>query len=128
MKKLFVLAVMALTLAACQESLEERAAREAQMYTKKNCPAKISETVIMDSMTFEAQTHTIHYYYTLTGAADSLGITNKDEARTNLLAALKNTTALSVYKKEKYRFAYTYHSEKSPETVLYETAFTSDDY
>ena len=43
---------MALTFAACQESLDERAAREAKMYTKKNCPAKISETVVMDSMTF----------------------------------------------------------------------------
>ena len=128
MKKLFVLAVMALTLAACQESLEERAAREAQMYTKKNCPAKISETVIMDSMTFEAQTHTIHYYYTLTGIADNDSTLNPDEARANLLAALKNTTALSVYKKEKYRFAYTYHSEKSPETVLYETTFVDGDY
>jgi hypothetical protein len=128
MKKLFVLAIMALTLAACQESLEERAAREAQMYTKKNCPAKISETVIMDSMTFEAQTHTIHYYYTLTGIADNDSTLNPDEARANLLAALKNTTALSVYKKEKYRFAYTYHSEKSPETVLYETTFVDGDY
>ena len=119
---------MALTLAACQESLEERAAREAQMYTKKNCPAKISETVIMDSMTFEAQTHTIHYYYTLTGIADNDSTLNPDEARSNLLAALKNTTALSVYKKEKYRFVYTYHSEKSPETVLYETTFVDGDY
>ena len=119
---------MALTLAACQESLEERAAREAQMYTKKNCPAKISETVIMDSMTFEAQTHTIHYYYTLTGIADNDSTLNPDEARANLLAALKNTTALSVYKEEKYRFAYTYHSEKSPETVLYETTFADGDY
>ena len=128
MKKLFVFAIMALTLTACQESLEERAAREAQMYTKKNCPAKISETVIMDSMTFEAQTHTIHYYYTLTGNADNDSTLNPDEARTNLLAALKNTTALSVYKKEKYRFAYTYHSEKSPETVLYETVFIDGDY
>jgi hypothetical protein len=128
MKKLFVLAIMALTLAACQESLEERAAREAQMYTKKNCPAKISETVIMDSMTFEAQTHTIHYYYTLTGIADNDSTLNPDEARANLLAALKNTTALSVYKKEKYSFAYTYHSEKSPETVLYETTFVDGDY
>ena len=119
---------MALTLAACQESLEERAAREAQMYTRKNCPAKISETVIMDSMTFEAQTHTIHYYYTLTGIADNDSTLNPDEARANLLAALKNTTALSVYKKERYSFAYTYHSAKSPETVLYETTFVDGDY
>ena len=128
MKKLFVLAITTLTLAACQESLEEKAAREAQMYTKKNCPARISETVIMDSMTFEKESHTIHYYYTLTGAADSLGITNKEEARGSLLAALKNTPSLAIYKDDGYRFAYTYHSQSVPDTILFEAAFTSDDY
>ena len=119
---------MALTFAACQESLDERAAREAKMYTKKNCPAKISETVVMDSMTFEADTRTLHYYYTLTGNADSTGVTNKEEARNSLLAALKNTPSVAIYKEAGYRFAYTYHSEKSPEKVLYETTITDRDY
>ena len=119
---------MALTFAACQESLEERAAREAEMYTKKNCPAKISETVIMDSMTFEAPTRTLHYYYTLTGVADSLGIDDKDEARSSLLAALKNNTALASFKEEGFSFAYTYHSQRSPQTVLFETVFKKGDY
>ena len=128
MKKLFVFAIMALTFAACQESLEEKAAREAQMYTKKNCPARISETVIMDSMTFEAPTRTLHYYYTLTGVADSLGIDDINEARSRLLSELKNTTALASFKEEGFRFAYTYHSEQNPDTVLFETAFKKGDY
>ena len=119
---------MALTFAACQESLEERAAREAETYTRKNCPAKISETVIMDSMTFEKETRTLHYYYTLTGVADSLGVDNKDEARSSLLAALKNNTALAGFKEEGFNFAYTYHSQKSPQTLHFETVFKKGDY
>ena len=128
MKKLFVFALIALTFAACQESLDERAAREAKMYTKKNCPAKISETVVMDSMTFEADTRTLHYYYTLTGIADSLGIEDMDEARSRLLAELKNTTALASFKEEGFRFAYTYHSQSSPQKVHFETVFKKGDY
>ena len=119
---------MALTFAACQESLEERAAREAETYTKKNCPAKISETVIMDSMIFEKETRTLHYYYTLTGVADSLGVDNKDEARSSLLAALKNNTALASFKEEGFNFAYTYHSQKSPQTLHFETVLKKGDY
>ena len=119
---------MALTFAACQESLDERAAREAKMYTKKNCPAKISETVVMDSMTFEADTRTLHYYYTLTGIADSLGIEDMDEARSRLLAELKNTTALASFKEEGFRFAYTYRSQRSPQKVHFETVFKKGDY
>ena len=128
MKKLFVFALMALTFSACQESLDERAAREAKMYTKKNCPARISETVVMDSMTFEADTRTLHYYYTLTGMADSLGVEDRDEARSRLLAELKNSTALASFKEEGFRFAYTYHSQRSPQTVHFETVFKKGDY
>ena len=128
MKKLIVFALATLTFAACQESLEEKAAREARLYTKKNCPAKITDNVIMDSMTFEAQTHTLHYYFTLTGMTDSTGVTDKEEARKNMLAALKNETSIAEYKLAGYNFAYTYHSQRSPQTVLFETIFTKNDY
>ena len=98
------------------------------MYTQKNCPAQLSETLIMDSMAFEAETHTIAYYYTLTGAADSVGAINKDEARQGLLTALKNTTSMLAYKEEGYNFAYIYRSQKDPKTILFETVFTKNDY
>jgi hypothetical protein len=41
---------------------------------------------------------------------------------------LKNTTTMKVYKDNKYRFAYTYHSEKDPQKVLMEITFTDKDY
>ena len=128
MKKLFLFVLGALTFAACQESLEEKAAREVKMYTRKNCPAKISDTVIMDSLTFEASTHTLHYYYTMTGAADSVGLLNKADARAALLAALRNETSTAAFKEAGYNFAYTYHSQKSPKTILFDTVFGKKDY
>ena len=128
MKKLFTLAIMALTLAACQESLEEKAARDVKLFTRKNCPAKISKTIIMDSLTFEPSTLTLHHYYTMTDEADTVGGLNKDEARAALLAALKNETTTAAYKEAGYNFAYTYRSQKSPKTILFDTVFGKKDY
>ena len=70
MKKYCIFALLCIVLASCQESLEDRCERDAREYTRKNCPAAIDETTIVDSLTFDRATHTIHYYYRLTGVAD----------------------------------------------------------
>jgi len=128
MKKLFVFTFMAITFGACQESLDQKAAQEAKLYTQKNCPAQLGENLTMDSLTFDASTHTLHYYYTLSGSADSVGLMNKDDARRALLTELKNTTTMMAYKEAGFRFAYTYHSQKDPKTILFDTTFSEKDY
>ena len=115
MKNLCVIAILALILASCQESLEDRCEREAKEYTAKQCPIRIDKTTRMDSLTFERETHTIHYYYTLMGNADSEVVLKNIDAVGALKNELKNTTTMKVYKDNKYRFAYTYHSEKDPQ-------------
>ena len=128
MKKVIVFALAILTFAACQESLEEKAAREAELYTKKNCPAVIAKNMMMDSLTFKANTHTLHFYYTLSGEADTVGVMNQIDAKTLLLSELKNTTAMLAYKEAGYNFAYTYHSQKNPQVVIFQTVFSEKDY
>ena len=128
MKKVFVFACLALLFAACQESLEDRCAREAKEYTAKNCPARMDQNIILDSLTFERDTHTLHYYYRLTGLADKEGALDSLEAIKTLKDGLKNTTAMKTYKDNGYNFAYTYHSEKDPQKVLFEATFTEKDY
>ena len=126
--RFFILtAAIATTMAACQESLEQKAAHEALMFTQKNCPAKMSDNLIIDSLVFEPSTHTLHYYYTLTETADSVGLFG-ETLRKVLLTDLKNTTALMAYKEAGYQFAYTYHSQKDPKTVLFEAIFSANDY
>ena len=49
----------AMLLTACQESLEDRCAREAKEFTEKNCPRAVDKEIVLDSMTFENATHTI---------------------------------------------------------------------
>jgi hypothetical protein len=120
--------LLALFMLSCQESLEEKAAREARLYTEKNCPARIDENLMIDSLNFEAATHTLHYYYTLTGRADTVGILCDSIAREPLLLQLKNTTMMGAYKEKDYNFTYTYRSQKHPDVVVYEITLTAADY
>ena len=128
MKKLWVLSAIMLLLTACQESLEDRCARETKEYTRKNCPTKMDNNSILDSLTFERETHTLHYYYRLTGFADNDSIVEKLDAANILKNELRNTTTLKLYKDNHYRFAYTYRSEKDPKKVLLDFVFTDKDY
>jgi ADP-ribose pyrophosphatase YjhB (NUDIX family) len=128
MKKVFLFACLALIFAACQESLEDRCARETKAFTAKKCPYKMDEFTIMDSLTFERSTHTIHYFYRLTGTADREGALDSIDGRGLLLKELKNTTDMKTYKDNGYNFAYTFHSNKNPKKLLFETTLTEKDY
>ena len=62
MKKIILFAAAVAMLAvSCQESLEDRAAREAQEFTRKNCPMKLGNGITTDSMVFDKVTLTLHY-------------------------------------------------------------------
>ena len=128
MKNLWVMVVLALTMTACQESLEDRCERETKEFTAKQCPLQMDSNTRIDSLTFERATHTIHYYYTLTGRADDEEVLKQINPAQLLKTELKNNTTMRVYKENKYGFAYTYHSEKDPQKVLFEITFTDKDY
>lgn len=128
MKTIVYVAIAALALSSCQESLEERCAREAKDYTEKKCPAKIGENTIIDSLTFDRATHTMHYYYTLTGAADNPEVVMNTDPSGLLIQQLKNSTIMKAYKDAGYNFAYTYHSQKKKGLVLFEKTLTPKDY
>lgn len=113
---------------ACQEGLEEKAAKEASTYTRKNCPVALSSTIVLDSMTFDKGTHTFGYHYTMRGEMDTESAIEPDRMRQQLLDGVKNMTAAKAYMDKGYGFRYVYHSEKEPAKVLFETLFTEEDY
>ena len=82
----------------------------------------------LDSMTFDRSSHTLHYYYTLTGFADQDSIVQKIDAVNVLKNEVRNSTGLKLYKDHQYRFAYTFRSEKDPEKILLDVVFTDKDY
>lgn len=113
---------------SCQESLEERCARETQEFTKKNCPVKANESVTIDSMTFDKTTTTLHYYYTVSGKIDNEQALYKSDIRKSILNDLRNTTSIKNYKEAGYNFAYTYWSASRKGQKLVELTFTKKDY
>ena len=128
MKKVILFVLAALTLGACQESLEERCARECLEFTKRKCPSAVAQEMIIDSMTFDRASHTIQYYYKLTGNSDRIDAYEKDKARNLLKNELKNTTQVMTYKEEGYNFRYIYYSEKNPQTIYLDILLTEKDY
>ena len=128
MKKVILFVLAALTLGACQESLEDRCARECLEFTKRKCPSAVAENMVIDSMTFVRATHTIQHYYKLTGVADRADGFQKDQAKELLKGALKNTTQVMAYKEAGYQFRYIYYSEKNPQTVYLDILLTEKDY
>ena len=128
MKKMLTLVVMTAVLSGCQETLEERAAREAREYTEKHCPAPVANQVVMDSMTFDLASHTLGYYYTLSDVLDDSAYIAKNNPRDLLLTQVKNSTNLKIYKDAAYAFRYVYHSTREPGVVRFDETFKQEDY
>ena len=118
----------AMLLISCQESLEDRCAREAKEFTEKNCPRAVDKEIVLDSMTFEKATHTISYLYTLNGTLDDPQRIDSTHFRELLLMEVKNSTNLKLYKDAGYAFRYCYYSEKNNGTKLFEATFRESDY
>ena len=89
---------------ACHfESFDERCAREAREYTEKQCPRRMDQYTLMDSLTYDDHSRTLNYYYTLEGVLDNDTVMNaqaceslKDLLRKNVV----NSVDLKSYKEK----------------------------
>ena len=127
MKNILFAVLFVFFLCACQESLEDRCARECKEYTQKKCPVLVTENVTLDSMTF-AKPHLLTYYYTVGGVLDDAEALKQHDARGLLLRELKNSASLKLYKDAGYDIRYVYHSASQRGTRLLEATFHKKDY
>ena len=120
LRLIFCLAISLFSLASCQKNLEERAADEASEYTRRECPRKIADNILQDSMTFEKGTKTIVYYYTLSGILDNKEELNRhyDDYERKFAEGIKSTPALKNYVEAGFGFSYVYRSEKTGKILL----------
>ncbi len=125
---IFPLLLSALVLTACQESLEERCAREAKEFTEKQCPSQIAANMVIDSLVFEPASHTLKYCYTLESVLDNAEQLQQHDLRAMLLKELRNTTQMKLYKDAGYTFRYVYYSKAHPGQMLFETTLKEKDY
>ena len=121
MRKIYILLLGAAMLTACHESLEKRAEREAKEYTAKYCPTPVTNYTRTDSVVFYPETKTYHYYCSFVDK-------NRQLIDDMLLKSIIESTSLKPYKEAGFSFAYTCHSDKEPQKVLFETKYTKKRY
>ncbi len=131
MKKLILITTAAIVLTSCQESLEERAAREAREVTEAKCPMPIGNNMYLDSIVFDIPSLTQTQYFRFIGDTDndSMVVSMKDtDLKGALVQELKNTPNYKTLMKRGANFRYIYRSSKNPEKVYFDFIINKADY
>ena len=131
MRKTILYFTAGLMITACTAiTPEEYAKQQAKAFTEKNCPSPVKNDIRTDSLVFEENTRTLHYYYSLFGALDNPDSLKGrgDGMRDRMLQSLKKAGNMDEFKKAEMNFKYTYHSSSKPDTVLFEAVFRPSEY
>lgn len=129
-RTLICFALAAVLFWGCHESLADKAARQCREFTERNCPQQLQNGMIYDSLTFDRQSLTIHYWYTITGPGDNAELISRQrqKLRSTLLESIKSDVQSVKYKEAGFAFAVTCHSGKAPNQVLLDERFTEKEY
>jgi hypothetical protein len=135
MKKIFpaiLYLLLLIHLTSCQESIEERLAKEAQDYTEKFCPQPVdaANIVYIDSMTFEkGNPSQIVYNYSV--HADSTAVVEikkkQQELYQTLLTSVRNSVDLKTAKEEGITIVHHY-IQADTKAPIFTFHFTRKDY
>ncbi len=117
MKRLFyVTALLLFAVLSCrQASFDDQCRQQAEEYTEKQCPMKISKGVVLDSMTYSKAMRCLTYHYTISGEIDDAKLVqgNINMFRKQLLSMITNSVKLKRAKDEGINFRYVYVSATS---------------
>ena len=130
MKKIVIACLSLAILVGCQESLENRAAREADEYTQKFCPMKGSDNTFLDSMTFDKTSHTLinHFSIITDSTSAQRAVEKADMIKSQLTEEVKNDTGKKRFKEEGYSFRFIARSYEDKSLILYDTTIGPEDY
>jgi len=129
MRKTLLLLAAAVMLTACQETLEERATREAREVTENKCPMPIGDNMYMDSVVFDIPTLTQTQYFRFIGDSDNDSVvTILGNARQVLVDELRGTAVYKSLMERGVNFRYVYRSTKNRETIYLDVTLKPDDY
>lgn len=127
---IFAIAI-ALGLASCNyENFDERCERESKEYTAKQCPRRMDEHTMMDSLVYDKSNRTLTYYYTVEGILDNDSVMTPDACNIleqNIKEAIVSSVDLKTHKDKGINFCYLYCS-KSTGKVRAKCVVTKEDY
>ena len=132
MKNILLFATALVLLTSCQESLEERAAREAREVTESKCPMPIGDNMYLDSIVFDIPTLTQTQYFRFTGNSDNdstvENIVSNNDLKGTLVKELKNTPSYKALMNKGISFRYIYGSTAEPEKTYIDITVKKEDY
>jgi hypothetical protein len=108
-------------LSSCQESLEDKAARQAKEYTERYCPTPVINYSRTDSVVFDKKRNVYIYYLSFCDMLDDSEIIeeNRDKITDMLTQSVRESTGLKNFIEAGFKFEYVCHSEKEPKKVLF---------
>ena len=108
-------------LSSCQESLEDKAARQAKEYTERYCPTPVINYSRTDRVVFDKKRNVYIYYLSFCDMLDDSEIIeeNRDKITDMLTQSVRESTGLKNFIEAGFRFEYVCHSEKEPKKVLF---------
>ena len=108
-------------LSSCQESLEDKAARQAKEYTERYCPTPVINYSRTDNVVFDKKRNVYIYYLSFCDMLDDSEIIeeNRDKITDMLTQSVRESTGLKNFIEAGFRFEYVCHSEKEPKKVLF---------
>ena len=111
-------------LSSCQESLEDKAARQAKEYTERYCPTPVINYSRTDSVVFDQKRNVYIYYLSFCDMLDDSEIIeeNRDKITDMLTQSVRESTGLKNFIEAGFRFEYVCHSEKEPKKVLFKVS------
>lgn len=118
-----IFAALSLTFCSCQESMEQKALREAREYTRRYCPTPVINNSRTDSITFDPTHRLFTYYFTFVDAMDDAELIQEHQAELVeiLTNSVRESTSMKQYVEAGYKFRYVCHSQKNPKVVLLQT-------
>lgn len=123
---------MAIVLVSCQESLEERAAREAKEMTESKCPMPVDNNTILDSVVFDIPTLTQTQYFRFIGESDDSSrleeISGAYDLKELLIRELKGQTGYKTLMNRGVNFRYVYRSTRQRDKIYFDFTLTKEDY
>jgi len=132
MKNILFFAAALLLLTSCQESLEEKAAREAREVTESKCPMPIGDNMYLDSIVFDIPTLTQTQYFRFTGNSDNDSTVEKiiknNDLKGTLVQELKNTPSYKALINKGITFRYIYGSTADTKKTYIDITVTKEDY
>lgn len=123
MKVLSLIAIGALLLSfsSCrQESLEDKAEREAKDYTRKYCPTPKQNYSRTDSIVFDKRRKVYIYYVSFYDEMDNQEVIdmNRDRIASMLQQTIRESVSVKNLVEAGFRFEYVCHSGSDPKKVL----------